>query len=117
MLVKEKNAPKIMSMKWSVLAIACFYCTAALADDCKIDWWKRDYIDGGVAEYYGKVQPGTAKSIFVEIWGKDGLAGEGGSYVNPRGIFSVTLNSFSETDFKKRYKPTFSCSTDIFFSR
>jgi hypothetical protein len=117
MLVKGKNASKIMSMKWNVLAIAYFCCTPALADDCKIDWWKRIYINDSEAVYYGSVEPGTAKSIFVEVWGNDGLAGEAGSYVNPRGTFSVTLISLPERDFKKRYKPTFSCSTDIFFGR
>jgi len=88
-----------------------------LADDCQDLQWKRNYLSSYEIQYYGSVKPGTAKTIFVEVWGRDGMTGTGFNIVNPRGRFSVYAESERKRKMKKSSSnPIFSCTMDSYLN-
>ena len=99
---------------WIILLSASFN---SFADDCEILKWKRNKISSQEFQYYGSVAPGSAKSIFVEVWDNEGMKGTGVNIINPRGRFSVTAFSEGKLRMKKSSKPVFSCSQDSFLNQ
>lgn len=86
------------------------FATSSLADDCQINWWKRDIVDNNIVRYYGEVKKDSAEIIHVEVWQSRKMIGSSRSYVNPRGIFDVTV--YTDTTVKKKSRPRFSCRSD-----
>ena len=56
-----------MDIGWKAFALASVFCSSTFADECNIDWWKRNYVSDDVMIYSGKPEPGAAKSIVVEV--------------------------------------------------
>jgi len=113
-----KYSTKILLTLGMIFLISGMTSSPVSADDCQIEWWKRNHIDTHEVQYYGKVKPGTAKTIFVEVWGDKGMTGTGLNFVNPRGSFSVFVTSGpgAKLKMKKSSKPIFSCSMDNFLN-
>ncbi len=98
-------------MKWTTILILALLSPYAFADDCQIDWWKRNKIDIHNVTYSGAIKQGTANTIFIEVWtSSKGMIGEGWSYVNPRGAFMITVSS--KHWLKKSANLVFSCTMD-----
>jgi hypothetical protein len=89
---------------------------SVFAEDCQGLKWKRNRIDFHEVQYYGSVTPGTAKTIFVEVWDDKGMLGTGFNIVNPRGKFSVFAESSKKLKMKKSSRPIFSCTMDNYLN-
>ena len=108
----------MMNMKSTIIFFLLLAISLpVLADDCQDLKWERNYIDSHEIQYYGSVKPGTAKTIFVEVWGRDGMTGTGLTIVNPRGRFSVYAQSSRKLSMKKSTsRAIFSCSMDSYLN-
>ena len=94
----------------ALLSISLFsFASSSMADDCDINWWRRDIVENNVVRYYGELKKDSAEIVYVEVWQSRKLIGSSRSYVNPRGIFDVIV--YTDKRVKKKSRPKFSCSS------
>ena len=98
-----------MRIRAVVSLICLFFVPGAAAKDCQMEAYKGD-IDRSrknVIVYTGRVKPGSADIIYIELWRNREMIGQTVTHVNPRGVFKARL--IAEKKIRRSSRVVFSC--------
>ena len=92
----------------SLIIIALILASTSLhAAKCEKLYWKQTQRSADYAKYRGKIKPGSADVVHLELYRNSKLVGQSLGYPNPNGTFQIAV--FADQYIKRKFRPKFTC--------
>ncbi len=96
-------------MRVLFLVLITVFSFPAQAEKCQDLKWKLTERDGRYATYRGKIKPGSADVVHIELRNNRGIIAQDFGYPNPLGSWEINL--YADRNVKRGHKESFVCES------
>ncbi len=104
-----KNIIWSNTVRVSFLVLTIVFSFPAQAEKCLGLKWKLTERDGHYATYRGKITPGSADVVHIELRNNKGIIAQDFGYPNPLGSWEINL--YADRKVKRSHKESFVCES------